>query len=247
MVRRLDGKVLLITGAASGIGAATARRAASEGAAIAAIDVDETGLAATVASIRDLGGRVSTAMADVADPQRLLSAVRDLAADLGAFHGVFANAGVLPPPIPVDELDWALWDRVVEVNLTGAVRTLVFALSHLVDGGSLLVNGSSMAIRPREQRLPYVAAKAGLHAAAKALALEVADRRIRVNVLAPGLTDTPMVRRVPGHIEGGLPGVPLHELVPPAEVAALAVFLLADESRHITGAVFSVDAGRTVG
>ena len=133
------------------------------------------------------------------------------------------------------------------MNLTGAARTLVYTLAHLADGGSLVVNGSSMAIRPREQRLAYVAAKAGLHAMAKALALELAERRIRVNVLAPGLTDTPMVRRIPGHVEGGLTGVPLGELVAPDDVAELAVFLLADTARHITGATFSVDAGRTAG
>jgi 3-oxoacyl-[acyl-carrier protein] reductase len=104
-----------------------------------------------------------------------------------------------------------------------------------------------MAIRPRPERLAYVAAKAGLHAAARALALELAPRRIRVNVLAPGLTETPMVRRIPGHVESGLPSVPLGELVAPEEVAALAVHLLSDDSRHVTAAVFSVDGGRTAG
>lgn len=102
-----------------------------------------------------------------------------------------------------------------------------------------------MAIRPREGRLAYVAAKAGLHAASKALALELAARRIRVNVIAPGLTDTPMVRGIPGHIESGLTSVPLGELVQPEEVAALALHLLSDAAQHITGAVFSVDGGRT--
>jgi NAD(P)-dependent dehydrogenase (short-subunit alcohol dehydrogenase family) len=147
----------------------------------------------------------------------------------------------------VESLDWQQWDRVLGVNLTGAVLTLVASVPHLVDGASLLASGSSMAIRPREQRLAYVAAKAGLHAAARALAIELAGRRIRVNVLAPGLTDTPMVRRIPGHVESGLTGVPLGALVPPEEVAALAVHLLSDDARHVTGAVFSIDGGRTAG
>lgn len=238
---------MLVTGAGSGIGRATALLAAQEGASIAVIDRDEVGLESTVETIRGLGGQVSARAADVAERQELISAVDALAGEVGSFHGVFANAAILPPPAPVGDLDWRQWARVLDVNLTGAVLTLVSSLPHTVDGGSLLVNGSSMAIRPREGRLAYIAAKAGLHAAAKALALELAQRRIRVNVLAPGLTDTPMVRRIPGHIESGLRSVPLGELVPPEEVAALAVHLLSDAAQHITGAVFSVDGGRTAG
>ena len=177
----------------------------------------------------------------------LADAIDTLAAATGELHAVFANAAVLPPPVAVGDIDWQLWDRVLDVNLTGALRTLVLSLPYVVDGGSLVVIGSSMAIRPREGRLAYVAAKAGLHAAAKALASEVAPRRIRVNVLAPGLTDTPMVRRIPGHIESGLKSVPLGELVPAEEVAAMAIHLLSDDTQHVTGAVFSIDGGRTAG
>ncbi len=243
----LDGRVVLITGAASGIGRATALLASHQGATIAAIDIDEPGLRATAASARHAAGHIATQVADVADRQGLLAAIDALAAETGAFDGVFANAAVLPPPVPVEEIDWQQWNRVLDVNLTGAVRTLVSALPHVADGASLIATGSSMAIRPREARLAYVAAKAGLHAAAKALALELAPRRIRVNVLAPGLTDTAMVRQIPGHVESGLASVPLGELVPPEEVAALAIHLLSDSARHVTGAVFSIDGGRTAG
>jgi NAD(P)-dependent dehydrogenase (short-subunit alcohol dehydrogenase family) len=238
---------VLITGAASGIGRATALRAVGEGASIAAIDVDGPGLEALAEAAGGASGTSWTRVADVGRRDELIDVVAALAAEAGPLHGVFANAAVLPPPVAAAEIDWQEWDRVLEVNLTGAVATLLCALPFVPDGGSLLASGSSMAIRPRDRRLAYVAAKAGLHAAAKALALEVADRRIRVNVLAPGLTDTPMVHSIPGHIEGGLPSVPLGELVPPDEVAALAVHLLSDDALHMTGAVVSIDGGRTAG
>jgi NAD(P)-dependent dehydrogenase (short-subunit alcohol dehydrogenase family) len=236
----LGGRVVLITGAASGIGRATALLAAQEGAAIGAIDVDAAGLQSVVAAARRDGGHIAGRVTDVSDVADLTTSIASLVEELGTLDGVFANAGILPPPVPSHAIDWIEWRRVLDVNLTGAISTIVGSLPYVADGGSLLVNGSSMALRPREERLAYVAAKAGLHAAARALALEVAPRHIRVNVIAPGLTDT-------GHIESGLSSVPLGELVPSQEIAALAIHLLSDAAKHVTGAVVSVDGGRSVG
>jgi len=237
---RLAGRRVLITGAASGIGRATALAAAAEGARVAAVDVDENGLAAL--------GLPAWATADVGDERAITDAVATLAAELGGtLDVVHANAGILPPPSRIEDLDLDTWDRVLRTNLTGVLLTFRAALPFVPDGGALLVTGSSLAIRPNTHQLPYVAAKAGLHAMVRSLALELAPRRIRANVLAPGLTETPMVRAIEGHVERGLPTVPLGEMVEADEVATLAVHLMSDDARHVTGAVYPMDGGRTAG
>ncbi|HZN13704.1 MAG TPA: SDR family NAD(P)-dependent oxidoreductase [Acidimicrobiales bacterium] len=243
MPGRLDGRVVLITGAASGIGRETALHAAREGAAIGAVDIDGDGLA----SLADEVG-AAVRVADVSDADALAAAVGELATEVGPLDVAFANAGILAPPAAVDDLDLADWDRVLAVNLTGVLLTFRAALAHFnADGGALLATGSSLAVRPRPGVLPYIAAKAGLHAIVRPLALELAPRGIRVNVIAPGLADTAMTRNVPGHIERGLEGVPTGRLVEVGNVASLAVHLMTGDARSVTGTVFTIDEGRTAG
>jgi 3-oxoacyl-[acyl-carrier protein] reductase len=244
---RLAGRVVGITGAASGIGRATALRAASEGAVVAAIDVDQNGLATLTDEVSGAGGHLLVRCADVADPGAITAAIDDLVDEIGApLHAVFANAGTLTPRSSVTDLALDEWHRVLDVDLTGVLLTFRAAVPHFAPaGGVLLACGSSLGIRPGVGLLPYVAAKAGVHAMARSLALELAERGIRVNVIAPGLTDTPMTRGMEGHIERGLESVPLGRLVDVGDVAAMAVHLMTDEARSITGAIVSVDAGRT--
>ncbi|MBV8950027.1 MAG: SDR family oxidoreductase [Actinobacteria bacterium] len=243
---RLAGRVVLVTGAGSGIGRATALRASREGADIAAIGLDRDGLDALVEDVRVLGRRAAARQADVSDEGAITHAVRELALELGTLDVAFANAGTLTHRTTVEELDLAEWNRVLAVDLTGVLLTFRAALACLADmGGSLLACGSSLALRPGTGLLPYVAAKAGVHAMARSLALELAPRGIRVNVVAPGLVDTPLTRGMAGHIERGLESVPLGRLVELGDVAALAVHLMTDDARSVTGSVFSVDAGRT--
>ena len=247
MCPRLQDRVILVTGAASGIGRAAVERLVHEGARVAALDIDAAGLRATAERANGGDSSVTTVEVDVGDVPALRRAVASAAQQLGPFDGVFSNAGILPPPVPADAVDLEAWNRVIGVDLTGAVMTLLAALPHTRDGAAFVLTGSSLAIRPRQGRLAYVAAKAGAHAAARALAVELAPRRIRVNVIAPGLTDTPMVHAVPGHVATGLESVPLGDLVPADEVAALAVHLMSDDAAHLTGAVLSIDGGRTAG
>ena len=243
---RLQGRVVLITGAEGGIGRATAMRAAAEGAAVGAIGLDPAGLALLVDEIRAQGGDATMRVADVSDSAAITGAVDALADELGGLDVAHANAGILPPSAEFADLDLERWERVLAVNLTGVALTFRAAVAHFgADGGVLLATGSSLALRPGTGNLAYAVAKAGVHTLVRSLAVELAPRNIRVNVIAPGLTETPMTLGVPGHIDRGLPGVPLGSLVQPEEIGALAVHLMGVEARSITGAVFSVDGGRS--
>ena len=243
---RLQGRVVLITGAESGIGRATALRAAAEGASIAAVGLDVAALGSLVDEVRAPDGRAAARVADVADEGAITAAVDDLAGELGRLHVAHANAGALTHVTTLTELDLDEWHRVLSIDLTGVLLTFRAALPHLGEGGVLLATGSSLALRPGTGLLPYVAAKAGVHAIVRSLALELAPQGIRANVVAPGLAETDMTRGVPGHIERQLLSVPLGRLVEVDDVAALAVHLMSDDARSVTGSVFTVDAGRTV-
>jgi 3-oxoacyl-[acyl-carrier protein] reductase len=243
---RLLDRLVLITGAESGIGRQTALRAAGEGADIAAIGLERGGLESLVEEVRAMGRRAAAVPADVRDAEVLTAAIDELVRDLGPLRVAFANAGVLTEATGVTELDLDEWNRVLAVDLTGVMLTFRACVPHFGPaGGLLLATGSSTAVRPGIGLLPYVAAKAGVHAIARSLALELAPNRIRVNVLAPGLTETPMTTGIPGHIERGLAAVPLGEVVQATDVATLAVYLMSDEARSVTGSVFTIDGGRT--
>jgi 3-oxoacyl-[acyl-carrier protein] reductase len=246
VTHRLAGRVVMITGAESGIGRATALRAAGEGAAIAAIGLDAAALSEVIGEIRSTGGLADSRVADVSDPEQIGRAVEALVGELGELHVAYANAGILLPAVSLDELDLDAWNRVLGVDLTGVLLTFRAAVPHIAgSGGVLLATGSSLALKPGVGQLSYAAAKAGVHAIVRSLALELAPRNIRANVIAPGLTDTPMTTGIAGHIERGLPSVPLGVLVQADEVAALAVHLMTDDARSVTGSVFSVDGGRS--
>jgi NAD(P)-dependent dehydrogenase (short-subunit alcohol dehydrogenase family) len=245
----LSGKVVAITGSESGIGRAMAMRCAAEGAGVAILALDAQMAAATADEIGGAGGTAIAVATDVRDPG-LVEAALDRTIDaLGRLDAVIANAGITQIPVEFVDIPLDTWQNVLATNLTGVFLTLQSGARRLIaqgEGGSLIATGSSTVLRPHGAKaLSYVAAKGGVHTMIRALAFELSPYGIRVNGIAPGLTETPMTRNVPGHIENGLQLVPMGEVVQPEELGALAAFMLRDDVRHMSGGIVQLDAART--
>ena len=229
----LAGKVAIVTGAGSGIGRATARRFAAEGATVIAADLD---LEAVQETCRGL---------DNATAARVDVTVREDVEDLVAGHeriDVYFNNAGLPARIkPLAELSREEWDRTLDVNLT-ALFVAAQVVAPKLKGGLLLVTASIIANRPRPGLSAYVASKAGVVGLAKALATELAPD-VRVNVINPGPANTPMLDHFGFDVDPAQ-ALPLKRLVEPEDIAGAAAYLASDDARAITGAVFNVDAGR---
>jgi 3-oxoacyl-[acyl-carrier protein] reductase len=226
---RLEGKVAVVTGAGSGIGQATARRFAEEGARVIAADLDLEGCADLDADA------VRVDVTDRADVEALL-------AELPRLDVYFNNAGIPERVKPLAEISREEWDATLDVNLTALFVAAQVAAPKLTKGGTLLVTGSIIANRPRPGLAAYVASKAGVVGLAKALAIELAPD-VRVNVINPGPANTPMLTGF-GFDQDPAEALPLKRLIEPDDIAAAAVYLASDEARAITGAVFNVDGGR---
>jgi 3-oxoacyl-[acyl-carrier protein] reductase len=230
----LGGKVAVVTGAGSGIGRATARRFAAAGAQVVAVDLD--------ASRCEDGLALAADVTDADDMRRVVSTAVERFGGLDVFHN---NAGLPAASKPVTEITREEWDRVIDVNLTAfflAAQAVVPAMRER-GGGSIIVTASIIARRPRPGLAAYIAAKTGVTGLARALALELAPDRIRVNVINPGPARTPMLAHF-GLDPAIGDALPLGRLVEPEDVAAAAEYLASDAAAAVTGSVFNVDAGR---
>jgi NAD(P)-dependent dehydrogenase (short-subunit alcohol dehydrogenase family) len=246
----LSGKIVLVTGAETGIGRAIALRAAADGASVAAAGINQEGLAETVelAKAAGAGDRFLALTVDVREVAQVDKMVDDTVAKFGRLDAAVANAGVMIQRRPFVESTHEEWLHVLSVNLHGTFHTLQAAtrvLRRQGEGGDLLVTTSSNAVRPGPQASSYVASKGAIHQMVRALAVELGPLNIRVNAIVPGLTLTPGTINRPGHIERGLQGVPMGEITMPEEIAALVAFTLSGEAPHMTGTDLKVDGGRT--
>ena len=251
---RLDGKVALITGAGSGMGREACLVFASEGARIAALDVDAPALETTASMTRDAGGDIAAFVADVADERQVRDAIEGAVLRFGALHVLYNNAGVLwrDRDVSVLETDEDVWDRVMAINLKGMVWVCKHGVPKLIEaGGGAIVNiGSTSALLgdtvPQDA---YTASKGAVISLTRNLAVQFAPYGIRANCIHPGFTDTPMqtVRTSdPAWVEAACASIPLGRLGTPRDVANAALFLASDEAAYITGVELVVDGGSLV-
>jgi meso-butanediol dehydrogenase/(S,S)-butanediol dehydrogenase/diacetyl reductase len=246
-MQRFVDKVALVTGAASGIGRATAVRLASEGARVFCTDVNEVGLAETLASIRELGGEAHGEWCDVSDPS---AARRSVASCLDRYAAldVLANIAGVGHFQHTLEVTVEEWNRTLAVNLSGVFFMCQAALPALLDRRGAIVNmASSAGLIGQAYSAAYCASKGGVVQLTKALAVEFARRGVRVNCVCPGGIDTPMLAGFRPPTGADLALIQRLKLIDergePEAVAAAVAYLASDEARYVNGAVLSVDAG----
>lgn len=244
---RLAGKTALITGAASGIGAATARAFVEEGGQVMIADLAD---AASEALAADLGAAAAWTHLDVTDPEQWRQAVQATVVRFGSFN-VLANVAGILEGSPLEELDLGTWERTIAINLTGPMLGMQIALPHLKAArpASIINMSSAAGVFAVSSQHGYTASKFGLTGLTKSVALELSDEGVRVNSVHPGSIRTRMTEAHMAPYAEYLETATDLRVRPgkPEEVAALMVFLASDESSFATGSEFRLDGGLTAG
>lgn len=254
----LDGKVALITGAGSGIGRAAALLLGQDGARIAAVSRTEDELEETIRMVRERGGEGEVFLADISDPERMQAMTEEVADRWGRIDIVFANAGVNGVWAPIEELTVEEWDQTIDINLKGTFLTVKYAVPYLKkQGGSIIITASINGTRvfSNTGATAYASSKAAQVAFTKMMALELAEHRVRINVICPGAIDTDIESNTEHRHIDDL-GVPVEfpkgwhplrgEPGTSMQVAQLVRFLASDAADHITGTEMWIDGGESL-
>jgi len=248
----LADRVILVTGGASGIGAATSRLCAARGARVVVADLNDEQGRALARTIQDDGGRADFIRTNVSDEADVQAMVEFAIATFGGLHGAFNNAGVTTsPPAPLTELELEQWQQCLDVNMTGVFLCMKHQLRHMLDygGGAILNTSSTSGFVGAPMTVAYTATKHGVIGVTRAAAVEFSGRGIRVNALLPGATETPMLKDAlathPTLRETTEAARPIGRIGQPQEIAEAAAWLLSDAASYVTGSCFVVDGAYT--
>jgi NAD(P)-dependent dehydrogenase (short-subunit alcohol dehydrogenase family) len=247
----LSGTVV-VTGGGSGIGRATAERAAREGAVVAVVDRAADNAAQTVRLVTDAGGRAGAYPCDVGDDGAVAATVERVGRDLGRVTGVVTAAGIFHGPDlqPAHQVTVDDFVHVLRVNLVGTFAVIKYALPMLIDGGGAIVTiASTAAIRGHGFGAGYTASKGGVDALTRLLAVQYGEHGVRANCICPGGVDTPMTGGVFATEEATARArrrVPIGRYAQARDIGDVAIFLLSDDARYLTGQTVPVEGGATI-
>ncbi|QYY34085.1 MULTISPECIES: SDR family NAD(P)-dependent oxidoreductase [Cupriavidus] len=253
-MRDLDNKVVVVTGAAGGIGTAICRRFVDAGARVVAVDKDEDALQRLAEALRPLNAQLALLPLDITNHERVVSRIGSIAESLGGIDALVNNAG-WDLPVQFLESSPEFWNKVIAINLVGPLNLHHAVLPHMISrGGGMVVNIASDAGRVGSSgEAVYSACKGGIIAFTKTIARECANHNIRVNTVCPGPTDTALLQSFGGDgeygkklYEGLKRAIPLKRLGKPEDVAGIVVFLSSPEAGFITGQTISVSGGLTM-
>lgn len=253
-MRGLKGKVAAVTGAGSGIGQAAAERLGAEGCKVAVLDVNEAGARTTVDHIKAAGGEAIAIKTDVSNEASVEAAFAEIVSQFGQLDILVSNAGIFSGErdSAVDGLRKEVWDEIVGVNLTGMYLSCkhgVKAIKATSGKGAVVLTGSPTGMSGcTPANIAYGSSKGGVHGLARVMAVDHAPDGIRVNVVVPGFTLTPIVRELvadPKVYEWQIQNIPLRRGAEPEEISGAVAFLASDDASYMTGSFMFVDGGLT--
>lgn len=246
---RFEGKGVLVTGGATGIGRAAAIAFAREGAFVTIGDINPEA-EATVGEIAAKGGEARFVRTDVASKREVDALVAEAVQPRGRLHAAFNNAGIYPQEQAFADFDETAFDRTIAINLKGVFLCCQAEIrAMLARGGGAIVNTASVGgVIANPNMGPYIASKHGVVGLTRAAAIEYARRHIRVNCICPGLVRTPMTEpwfHTPGFMEAFLPASPIGRSADPAEMAGMVLHLCSEEASFTNGSIIIMDGGQT--